>query len=326
MQTSQKLQRFFVHNYLHKRVALILMTGFALLGGGCSLEISTKNHFAMYGSPDEDAQNQKKLKSLKIGVLPNHRPTEQEVMTTDLESYLEEILGLQVTFLVASQYQNLIDWLVQEKVDMAYLEANSYLEALERGAKIQPLVAPIDKNTGRPWYRAAIVVKTDSPIKNLSDLRGKKIAFVDKSSTSGYLIPAIAFQELQILPKYDFAEIIYAGTHSKSLRALQKGEVDAAATNIPFYMKSQKLGKLNPDEFRTIWESDSIPQVPVVISQKLPKELVKKLKLAFLQAPDGIDEEIMGIQSTGYTLIVDGDYTRIRKLRQKMNLQSEAIE
>lgn len=326
MQTSQKLQQLFVHNYLHKRVALILMTGFALLGGGCSLEISTKNHFAMYGSPDEDTQNQKKLKSLKIGVLPNQSPTEQEVMTTDLESYLEEILELQVNFLIASEYQDVIDWLVEEKVDMAYLEATSYLEALERGAKIQPLVAPIDKHTGHSWYGAAIIVKADSSIKNLSDLRGKKIAFVDKFSTSGYLIPAIAFKELHIFPKYDFAKTIYAGTHSNTLKALQKGEVDAAATSIPFYMKSQKLGKLNPDEFRTIWESDSITQVTVVISQKLPKELVKKLKLAFLQAPDGIDKEIMGMQSTGYTLIVDGDYTRIRKLRQKMNPRSGAIE
>ena len=326
MQTSQKLQRLLVHNYLHKRVALILMTGFALLGGGCSLEISTKNHFAMYGSPDEDSQNQKKLKNLKIGVLPNHSRAEQEGMTKALESYLEETLGLEVDFLIASEYQNVIDWLVENQVDMAYLEATSYLEALERGAKIQPLVAAIDKYTGRPWYQAAIIVKTDSSIKSLSDLKGKKIAFVDQFSTSGYLIPAIAFKQLRILPKYDFAQTIYAGTHSKTLRALQKGEVDAAATNVPFYRKLQKLGKLAPQEFRAIWKSDSISQLPIVISQKLPEKLVKKLKQAFLQAPDGIDEEIMGIQSTGYTLIVDGDYTRLRKLRKKMNLQSEAIK
>ena len=327
METSQKLQRLFVRNYLHKRVALILMTGFALLGGGCSLETSGKNHFAMYANPDEDSQNQKKLKRqrLKIGVLPNHSHSEQKDMTKALDGYLEETLGLQIDFLIASEYQNVIDWLVEEKVDMAYLEATSYLEALERGAKIQPLVAPIDKYTGRPWYRAAIIVKADSSIQSLSDLIGKKIAFVDKFSTCGYLIPAMAFRELSILPKYDFDQTIYAGTHFKTLRALQEGEVDAAATNIPFYMGYQKLGKLNPEQFRMIWESDSIPQVPIVISQKLPKELVEKLKLAFLGAPDGI-EEIMGIQSTGYTLIVDGDYTRIRKLRKKMNLQSEAIK
>lgn len=322
MRTSKELQQIFVHNYLHKQVALILMTGFTLFGSGCRVGTFSKNHFAMYSNPDEDSQNQKKQKSksLKIGVLPSHSPTKQKGMTKALDRYLEETLGLNVNFLIASEYQHLIDWLVEEKIDMAYLGANSYLEALRRGAKIKPLVAPIDKYTGRPWFRSTIIVKADSSIQSLSDLKGKRIAFVDKSSTSGYLVPAIAFQELQIIPKYDFVQTIYAGTHSKSLKALQKGEVDAAVTNLPFYMKLRKLGKLHPNEFRAIWESDSISQVLIVVSQKLPEELVEELKLAFLQAPDGI-EEIMGIKSTGYTLVLDRDYTRIRKLRKKLNLQ-----
>ena len=325
MRTSKELQRIFVHNYLHKRVALILMTGFALLGGGCRVERLNKNHLAMYSHPDEEGQKTKKLKNLKIGVLPNHSFTKSEGMTKALDGYLEKTLGLQIDFLIASEYQHIIDLLVEEKIDMAYLEASYYLEALERGAQIQPLVAPIDKYTGRPWFRSTIIVKSDSSIKNLSDLKGKRIAFVDKFCTSGYLVPAIAFQKLRIIPKYDFAQTTYAGTHYKSLKALQKGEVDAAATNIPFYMKLQKLGKLNPNEFRAIWESDSISQVPIVVSQKLPQELIEHLKLAFLQAPNGI-EEIMGIQSTGYTLVLDRDYARIRKLRKKLNLQSEAIQ
>lgn len=320
MGTSKELQRIFFRNYLHKQVALILITGFTFLGGGCTVEISGKNHFAMYPSPDEEGQSQKKIKSLKIGVLGNSYPKEKQSTTKALDIYLEKTLGLKIDFLVAAKYQDIINWLVEEKVDMAYLEATSYLEALDRGAKIQPLVAPIDKYTGRPWFRSAIIVKADSSIQSLSDLKGKKVAFVDKLSTSGYLIPAIAFQQLRIFPEGDFAQTIYADTHVKSLKALQKGEVDAAATNIPFYMKLQKLGKLHPDEFRKIWESDYTSQVSIVISKKLPNKLVEKLKLAFLQAPDGI-EEIMGIQSTGYTLILDRDYTQIRKLRKKLNVQ-----
>ncbi|MDJ0772604.1 MAG: phosphate/phosphite/phosphonate ABC transporter substrate-binding protein [Mastigocoleus sp. MO_167.B18] len=326
MRTSKELQQIFVHNYLRKRVALILMTGFALLGSGCRVGTFSKNHFAMYSSsPDEDSHNQKRLESLKIGVLPNYSPTKQKGMTQALDRYLEKTLGLQVDFRIASEYQNIIDWLVKEEIDIAYLGATSYLEALERGARVKPLVAPIDKYSGRPWFKSVILVKANSSVQSLSDLKGKRVAFVDKFSTSGYLVPAIAFQQIRITPKYDFVQTIYAGTHYKSIKALQEGKVDAAATNIPFYMKLKKLGKLNQNEFRAIWKSDYISQVPIVVCQKLPEELVENLKLAFLQAPNGI-EEIMGIQSTGYTLILERDYRRIRKLRKKLNFRSEAIK
>ncbi|WP_193198491.1 phosphate/phosphite/phosphonate ABC transporter substrate-binding protein [Nostoc sp. MG11] len=294
----------------------------ALLGASCTGKISG-NHQSIRDRVSVSSINN--LSTLKIGVLPTQSRIEQERMIKPLDEYLEKALKRQVDFQVAKDYQEVVDWLVEEKVDMAYVGAVSYFEALERGAEVEPLIAPIDKYTGRPWYRAAIIVEANSSIKKLEDLKGKRIAFVNKSSTSGYLMPIAAFKKLKINPEQDFAQVIYPGTHAESEAALENRLVDAVATNIPSYMKRQKIGKLTSANSRVLWESAPVPHSPMLVSKKLSPELIQDLKWAFLNIPDGM-EDIVGTEVGGYTLVEDADYALIKQLRVDLNLNFEAAK
>ena len=225
---------------LNKSVAFLLVTIVAFLNAGCSNIISATNSLAI---PPAVAVSNNNISALRIGVLPAQSLEEQQRMIQPLKEYLEETLETKVNFRVASDYKRIVEWLVDGEIDMAYVAGVSYLEALEAGAEIQPLVAPIDKYTGRPWYRVAIVVKADSNIKTLHQLRNKRFAFVNKSSTSGYLMPFSALNKLGLNPEKEFEKVIYPGTHTKTLEALKNGDIDAAATNIPYYHKQQTMGK-----------------------------------------------------------------------------------
>ncbi|MFW9259508.1 phosphate/phosphite/phosphonate ABC transporter substrate-binding protein [Nostoc sp. CALU 546] len=326
---------------------LIVAIIMALLSVGCTGKVSEKNQSVV-----DSVSSKQKLPALKIGVLPTQSRTEQEGMIKPLKEYLEQSLGRRVDtesqsktiggqgrhkkleiqkvqnaiassvdFQIAQDYQQIIDWLLQDKLDMAYLGPMSYLEAVDRGAKVEPLVAPIDKHTGQPWYRACIIVKQDSRIKTLKDLKGKRIAFVDKLSTSGYLMPLATFKKLGIDDNRNFAQVLYAGSHSNSMAALEDGIVDAAATNISSYLKRQKTGKLTPQNSRILWESAPIPNSPIVVSKKLSPELIKRLKQAFISSPEGL-QDIIGTESAGYTLVTPSDYTPIEQLRKYLNLIS----
>ncbi|MBF2068055.1 MAG: phosphate/phosphite/phosphonate ABC transporter substrate-binding protein [Calothrix sp. C42_A2020_038] len=252
---------------------------------------------------------------LRVGVLPTQNKEVQSLQIKPIHKYLEKTLGMQIDFLVAKNYKDMVDLIVAEKVDISYVGAVSYLEALERGAKVKPLVAPIDKHTGRPWYRACIIVKTSSGINTLQDLKGKRIAFVNKSSTSGYLMPVAHFKKLGIDLR-DFKQVLFPGTYAKTEAALEDGIVDAIATNIPSYLKRQKIGKLTPQNSKVLWESVPVPHSPIIMSQKLPPQLITRLKAAFIKAPSNI-EDIVGADVDGYTLVEDSDYQPIRKLRNE---------
>lgn len=302
-----------------KSAAFVVTLLAVFLNLSCSNNTPSTNNLLVTPATASSNEN---IESLKIGVIPTQSFEEQQQMIKPLEEYLEESLGKGVNFQVASDYKQVVQWLLDGKIDIAYLAAVSYLEALEAGAEIKPLVAPINKFTGRPWYRAAIVVKVDSNIKNLQHLRDKRFAFVNKYSTSGYLIPFAALSELGINPQQDFKQVVYLGTHAQVLEALENGDIDAVATNVPYFLKQQKIGKLKAEEFRVIWESPPIPPSLIVVSKKLPTDTIKQLKISFLNTPEGI-EDIFGSKSAGYTSVENADYTQIRALRANLYLATE---
>ncbi|ABA23903.1 Phosphonate-binding periplasmic protein [Trichormus variabilis ATCC 29413] len=275
----------------------------------------------VYDNTSLSSANKNDLPKLKIGVLSTQNFTEQQQIIKPLNDYLETSLGRQVDFFIAKDHEEIIEWLTQDKLDLAYLGSVAYLEAVDRGAEIQPLVTSIDKHTGQPWYRACIIVKADSSIKTLKDLKGKRVAFVDKSSTSGYLMPLAALSKQSIDPQKDFRTVIYVGNHSKSIAALENGSVDAAATNVSSYITFKNSRKLTPQDYRLIWESAPIPNFPIVISQKLAPELIQQLKQVFISTPEGM-KDILGAESAGYTLVSPDHYAPIQQLRQELNLIS----
>ncbi|MTJ11695.1 phosphate/phosphite/phosphonate ABC transporter substrate-binding protein [Anabaena sp. UHCC 0187] len=304
----------FIKNHLFSQsIIMFLAVVMMLLNTGCSQKV-------FHPSPPAVNKIRKNLPSLKIGILPLQNFQNQQRMIKQFDSYLEKFLGRTVDIQLAKNYDEAVNWLVEEKVDIAYLGPLTYLEALDRGAKIEPLVASIDKNTGQPWYRACIIIKSDSSIHSLSDLKGRRVAFIDKLSTAGYLMPLAAFKKLNIDPNQDFKKFIYTGSHTKSMEALENGIVDAIATHIPFYTKQKRMGKF-PQNSRILWESDPMPQFPVVVLKKLPPELIKQLKQAFINTPDGI-EDINGTESAGYTLVSASDYESIQQIRKDLNLIS----
>ena len=72
------------------------------------------------------------------------------------------------------------------------------------------------------------MARVDSGIADLSDIRGKKVAFVDPSSASGYLYPAAHLVGLGYDIDKDI-DSVFAGGHDKSLQAVLNGDVDVAA-------------------------------------------------------------------------------------------------
>ncbi|MBI3360922.1 MAG: phosphate/phosphite/phosphonate ABC transporter substrate-binding protein, partial [Chloroflexi bacterium] len=73
-------------------------------------------------------------------------------------------------------------------------------------------------------YWAEVLVKRDSDIKELKDLNGKKWAYPDAASTSGYLYPQFMLKEAGVTP----GQSVAAGGHTAAVKALYNGEADFA--------------------------------------------------------------------------------------------------
>jgi phosphonate transport system substrate-binding protein len=111
------------------------------------------------------------------------------------------------------------------------------------------------KAVRRGWgvYWTMIVVGRDSDIQSLADLNGKKWAYPDAGSTSGYLVPTVMFKEEGITP----GETLEAGGHPESVRAVYTGEADFATA---FY------SPYSAPEGGTKWDRGMDPEVPVDVN------------------------------------------------------------
>jgi phosphonate transport system substrate-binding protein len=76
------------------------------------------------------------------------------------------------------------------------------------------------------YYKPEYFTKTGSPIKALTDMKGKSFCFTSASSTSGGVVPRITFKALGIDPDKDMKST-YAGGHDKAAIAVYQGDCDA---------------------------------------------------------------------------------------------------
>jgi phosphonate transport system substrate-binding protein len=107
----------------------------------------------------------------------------------------------------------------------------------------------------RGWgvYWTMFVVPRDSDIQELADLEGKKWAYPDAGSTSGYLVPKVMLDEAGIT----VGETLEAGGHPQSVRAVYTGEADfGTAFYSPYAIP----------EGGTPWARGVDPEVPVDVS------------------------------------------------------------
>ena len=191
-----------------------------------------------------------------------------------LSRMLTESMGREVKEFTATNYVGVVEGLGSGQVDFGIIPPFAYaLAHKESGAEV--ILTAIDED-GSSGYTSIILVQEDSDIRDIQDLRGKNIAFVDPSSTSGYLFPGAHLIENGI----DLEEDItyqYSGGHDKSLQLLLNGDVDAIATfehNVTRYEKEFPNAR---EETRQIAMTDTIPGVSVTVSPDMDDETKESL-------------------------------------------------
>lgn len=169
-------------------------------------------------------------KPLRFNIPPFYADKLSEGAVRDLDAWLERETGLAIEIAAppAYSYTEIAGALARGDVDLAELSPYQFALMTQRANTMRPLAATVAH--GASTYGSYIVVRQDSPIATVDDLRGKKIAFVDPLSTSGYLLPA-AFLRARGFDLDRDVQISFVGSHPNALAAVKNGDVDAAAVS-----------------------------------------------------------------------------------------------
>lgn len=229
-------------------------------------------------------------KELTVQFVPSQNAGSLEAKAKPLEKLLGDKLGIPVKVNVSTDYNTIIEAMASKKVDVGFLPPTAYVLAKEKKSAdvlLQALRYGVNEKDGTPTqdkvesYKAQIVVKADSPIKSLADLKGKKIAWQNVTSSAGYVWPAVEMKKAGIDPQKDVQGITVKG-HDQAILAVLNGDVDAAAT---FQDARNTVKKDKPDVFtqtRIIHLTEPIPNDTVAVRPDMDQAWKDKISQAFL--------------------------------------------
>ncbi|HVI86184.1 MAG TPA: phosphate/phosphite/phosphonate ABC transporter substrate-binding protein [bacterium] len=202
---------------------------------------------------------------------------------------LEVASGYRFESFVATSYAGVIEAMGAGRADIGWLNTFSYVIAHQKyGVEVRLVTVRF----GLPYYRAEIIAQSASGINSLADLKGKRFAFVDPASTSGYLFPLAGLKKAGYDPAKFFGQTVFAGSHNNVVLAVYQGRAEAGAV---FEDARASVQKTLPDvmqKLKVVWKSDPIPNDTVSFRKDLPadvKDRVSTALLRFSQDPVGLE-------------------------------------
>jgi len=215
---------------------------------------------------------------LRIGRIPSVSPREAYRIYSLLLDEVEKHLDCcELDLVLTPDYASCVNQLEQGELDIAWLATASYVRSREK-VKMVPLARPIWK--GRKGYTGLIFTVEGTGIETLQDLRGKRIAFVDRDSASGFIYPTQLLKRAGIRVEEDLAKADFLGSHDAVLMAVLLGEYDAGAVFDGAY--ETVADRAQRVSLRMLAQTPPIPGEPIVAAPGLDEAIRDEVKRAFL--------------------------------------------
>ncbi len=245
--------------------------------------------------------------------------------------FLEEETGLIFKTGIPTNYVAVVEAFGSKRADIGVMNSFGYLMANSKygaSAKLRVL------RYGHDYYQGQILAHADSNIKEVKDLANKKMAFVDPSSTSGYMFPLKMLKEAGVQP----GNTTFANKHDNVVIMIYQRQVDAGAT---YYSAPAADGSIRDarsrvktqfpdveDKIKIVAITDKIPNDPFVFRKDLPADITAKFINAvkkFIATKEGKELFTKIYSVEGVVDTNDSDYDSLREMIKSINLDTSSL-
>ncbi len=271
------------------------------------------------------------LKELNVQFVPSSQADTIQAKAKPLEKLLKKELGIPVHVTISTDYNTVVEAMGSGKVDMGFLPPDPYVQAHKQyGAKVilqsQRYGINDKKNDGSDtdklvdYYRALVVVKKDSGIKNVKDLKGKKIAVQNPTSDAGYIFPVVDLKKkgMNVVKNSD---LVTVKGHDQGVISVVNGDTDAAFV---FDDARNLVKEDNPDVFkdtRVLKYTTKIPNDTITLRKGVSKADSKTIQKAMIKVSktDKGKKVMKDVYSwAGVTKSTDSNFDTVRKYQNKV--------
>ena len=222
--------------------------------------------------------------ALKIGLLPLYSPITLYKRFAPLARYLGSVVDREFRLVIPRDFEEYVHLVHTRQVDFAYQNPYVYL-LLARQNLLRPLALTVSPEPEKPRdvFRGVIIVRKDSPIHSLRELKDKQIAIVSSKSAGGYWFQKILFQKKGI--DIDAWANLEEGKHQEEvILSVYRREVDAGFVREAALQVGRDL--VDMDAIRILAFTSYFPNWPFAAHELTPRSLARQVREALLQLND----------------------------------------
>jgi phosphonate transport system substrate-binding protein len=228
--------------------------------------------------------------------------------------YLAARLDRPVRLVQRKTYGEIVELLRLGGVDVAVLCTGAFLSAQASGVKLEALAVPVTAQG--PYYHSLFLVRTDSGIGQLEQLRGRRFGFTDPMSLSGYHYPRSIARSQGPDADGFFGGALFTYSHDGSIRAVLDGIVDGAAVDSMVFQGELERRPDLAQQLQIIHRSPQFGISPVVVPRSGHPKLRNALRTALL----GMDSS-----QTGRAILADLRLSRFQVPPDDLFVPAQAV-
>lgn len=269
--------------------------------------------------------------TLNVQFVPTNNDGSMEAKTGPFADYLSEKLGMDVNVTLATDYSTIVEAMASGKVDLGIMPPAAYVQARNLDAAeaiLSSQLVKYDEDTEEPiegeytsTFKGEVLVKADSDMESLEDLKGKKIATLSPNSASGYIYPVAEMKDLGIDPLTD-CTLTTVNDIPSEMTAVLNGQQDACfvfqGARYVFSSKFTDYDLYKDLKVLYLTEGD-IPNDAIAVQPSMDDDLKAQIKDVFLNmADDEEGKEAMSLWGhTGYGEADESAYDTIEAYTDK---------
>ena len=248
---------------------------------------------------------------LVMGVLPRRNVTDTVNMFRPLAVEIEKATGRRVELKTARDFSAFWQEVSSQRYDLVHLNQLQYIKA-KRHYGYRAIAK--NEERGKSTVRGAVIVRADSGISSVHELKGKRIAFGgDRNAVVSYLIPSALLRQAGLGPN-DYEEV-FTRNPMNAVVVTYIGETDASGANSLATQPGFVTG-VDASKLRVLAQSEPLPHLPWAVSSRLTPALVAQIQhtLTGLRETEAGQHALASAQLTDLVPASDSDYDPHRRL------------
>ncbi len=257
---------------------------------------------------------------LRIGIASRRSIIHQFERYEPLARYLSSRIGTEVKLTILPKYESTLNSFLSQKVDAAFFGSFPYVLAHARMG-VEVLVRPVGLD-GVSTRHGLIFVRTDSGIRSVRDMRGKRFAFIDRETTAGYLLPLAYLKKAGVSYRTYLGESYYTASSDDAISDVLNRKADIGTADDAEFEGFAARDERARKELLILARSPDVPENSLAVREGLDESLKQRLKAALLDMHE--DDEgaavLLGLGLQRFEETTDSDFKAVYEYTRALGL------